>query len=169
MQQNPFRYTFSTAGNDHLRIRIEIVSHPKKYGPCPSLTPRGRGLQDYRIMSLHWKDLKVWQKVHQLVLEVYRVTASFPKTEIYGVTSQLRRAAASVPANIAEGQSRQTTKEYLQFLYNARGSLEEVRYFLLLSYDLKFLTLQSYNLLEQEYNDASKMLNALIKSLKKQY
>ena len=119
-------------------------------------------------MSLHWKDLKVWQKVHQLVLEVYRVTASFPKTEIYGVTSQLRRAAASVPANIAEGQSRQTTKEYLQFLYNARGSLEEVRYFLLLSYDLKFLALQSYSLLEQEYKDASKMLNALIKSLKKQ-
>ena len=119
-------------------------------------------------MSLHWKDLKVWQKVHQLVLEVYRVTASFPKTEIYGVTSQLRRAASSVPANIAEGQSRQTTKEYIQFLYNARGSLEEVRYFLLLSYDLNFLTLESYNLLEEEYKDASKMLNALIKSLKKQ-
>ena len=119
-------------------------------------------------MSLHWKDLNVWQNVHQLVLEVYRVTASFPKTEIYGVTSQLRRAASSVPANIAEGQSRQTTKEYIQFLYNARGSLEEVRYFLLLSYDLNFLTLESYNLLEEEYKDASKMLNALIKSLKKQ-
>lgn len=119
-------------------------------------------------MSLHWKDLKVWQKAHQLVLDVYRVTASFPNTEIYGVTSQLRRAASSVPANIAEGQSRQTTKEYLQFLYNARGSLEEVRYFLLLSYDLKFLTLETYNLLEEEYRSASKMLNALIKSLKNQ-
>jgi len=91
-------------------------------------------------MTLHWKDLKVWQKVHQLVLEVYRVTTSFPKAEIYGVTSQLRRAASSIPANIVEGQSRQTTKEYLQFLYNARGSLEEVRYSLLLSHDLNFLT-----------------------------
>ena len=117
-------------------------------------------------MGLHWKDLKVWQKVHQLVLEVYRVTASFPKAEIYGATSQLRRAASSIPANIVEGQSRQTTKEYLQFFYNARGSLEEVRYFLLLSHDLEFLVLESYNILEDEYKSASKMLNALIKSLK---
>ncbi|MEA3280672.1 MAG: four helix bundle protein, partial [Thermodesulfobacteriota bacterium] len=73
---------------------------------------------------MHWKDLKVWRKAHELVIRVYRVSARFPKAEMYGITSQIRRAAASVAANIVEGQSRNSTKEYIQFLYNARGSLE---------------------------------------------
>ena len=117
-------------------------------------------------MSTHWRDLKVWQQTHQLVLEVYRMTVSFPKTETYGLVNQLKRASYSAPANIVEGQSRQTTKEYLQFLYNARGSLEETRYFLRLSRDLDFITQQIYESLEQRYEAASKMLNGLIKSLK---
>lgn len=79
---------------------------------------------------------------------------------------QLCRAAASVPANIVEGQSRQTTKEYIQFLYNARGSLEETRYHLLLAKDLGFLKEDDYNALETEYKIVSKMLNRLIQSLK---
>lgn len=115
---------------------------------------------------MNWKRLKVWQETHSLVLEIYKATSSFPKSETYGMVDQLKRAAYSVPANIVEGQSRNTTKEYLQFLYNARGSLEEVRYFLLLSFDLKFLKVNKYKELEQKYESASKMLNGLIKSLR---
>ena len=117
-------------------------------------------------MGTHWTKLKVWQKAHDLVLEIYRITSVFPKSEAYGLVDQLKRAACSVPANIVEGQSRNTTKEYLSFLYNARGSLEEVRYFLLVSHDLKFLPVAAYKRLEGEYESTSKMLNGLIKSLK---
>ena len=116
---------------------------------------------------MYWRDLDIWKKTHNLVLEVYETTSSFPKSEIYSLVDQLKRAAASVPANIVEGQSRNTTKEYLSFLYNARGSPEEVRYFLLLSYDLNFLKDEDYKKLENDYETASKMLNGLIKSLKK--
>jgi four helix bundle protein len=84
-----------------------------------------------------WKELNVWQKTHALVLRVYEVTAQFPAAERYRLTDQLCRAASSVSANIVEGQSRQTTREYLQFLYNARGSLEETRYHLLLARDFE--------------------------------
>jgi len=97
---------------------------------------------------MHWKDLEVWKKAHKLVLEIYRVTASFPNSETYGIISQLRRASSSVTANIVEGQSRNTTKEYLSFLYNARGSVEEVRYFLLLAKDLGYIKEDRYNELE---------------------
>jgi four helix bundle protein len=115
---------------------------------------------------MNWKKLKVWQETHRLVLEIYKVTSSFPKSETYGLVDQLKRSAYSVPANIVEGQSRNTTKEYIHFLYNARGSLEEVRYFLLLSYDLSFLNENIYHELERKYESASKMLNGLIKSIK---
>ena len=77
---------------------------------------------------MQWKDLEVWKKAHNLVLEVYKLTAKFPQNEKYGLIDQIRRAAYSVPTNIVEGQSRNTTKEYLYFLYNARGSVEEIRY-----------------------------------------
>jgi four helix bundle protein len=117
-------------------------------------------------MGVHWKDLKVWQESHQLTLRIYEVTASFPKTEIYGLVDQLKRASYSVPANIVEGQSRNTTKDYLHFLFNARGSLEETRYFLLLSKDLGLMTQETYTDLENRYSLISKMLNKLIGSLK---
>ena len=102
-----------------------------------------------------------------MVLEIYRITANFPKSEAYGLVDQLKRAAYSVPANIVEGQSRQTTKEYLQYLYNARGSLEEVRYFLVLSHELGFLAEDVYKETEKSYESASKMLKGLIKSLRR--
>ncbi len=66
---------------------------------------------------MHWKELNVWNKAHDLVLDIYRVTANFPKSEIFGITSQLRRSTYSVPANIVEGNSRNTTKDYVRFLY----------------------------------------------------
>lgn len=127
-----------------------------------------------------WKELDVWQKTHALVLRVYEVTAQFPAAERYRLTDQLCRAASSVSANIVEGQSRQTTREYLQFLYNAcpvamigkdlfhgaRGSLEETRYHLLLASDLHLLGANVYTELETGYESASKMLNGLIRALK---
>jgi four helix bundle protein len=114
---------------------------------------------------MQWKDLEVWKKSHQLVLQAYEVTKTFPKNETYALIDQIRRAASSVPANIVEGQSRNTTKEYLQFLYNARGSLEEVRYFLLLSKDLDYINKNVFESLESDSETLSKMLNGLIKSL----
>jgi four helix bundle protein len=114
---------------------------------------------------MHWKDLEVWKKAHELVLKLYDATKSFPKNESYALNDQIKRASYSVPANIVEGQSRNTTKEYLQFLYNARGSLEEVRYFLLLSKDLLYITTDKYESLERDSETLSKMLNGLIKSL----
>jgi len=116
-------------------------------------------------LATHWRDLNIWKKSHELVIKIYKVTAKFPKTEIYGLSDQLKRASYSVPANIVEGQSRNTTKEYLKFLYNARGSLEEVRYFLLLSKELAFLPADKYSELENEYTVVSKMLNGLMKAL----
>ena len=114
-----------------------------------------------------WKELEVWRKAHGLVLEIYKLTATFPNDERFRLTDQLCRAAASVAANIVEGQSRQTTKEYIHFLYNARGSLEETRYHLLLAKDLELLDSDVYASLEKEYETVSKMLNGLIKSLRR--
>lgn len=115
---------------------------------------------------MNWRKLKIWQETHSLVLEIYRVTSAFPKSETYGLVNQLKRASFSIPANVVEGQSKNTTKEYIHFLYHARGSLEEVRYFLYLSLELKFLPTNEYEKLEKRYESASKMLNGLIKSLK---
>ena len=85
-----------------------------------------------------FEDLLVWQKAHQLVLTIYQVTKLFPKEEQYGLISQIRRAAVSVPANIAEGFRRRTKADKQRFLTIAHGSLEEVRYYLILSNDLGY-------------------------------
>src|SRR5580658_9049674 len=86
-----------------------------------------------------YRDLVVWKKSIALVLEVYRCTQTFPKTETYGLTSQLRRAAVSIPSNIAEGQARLSTGEFKQFLGNARGSLMEVETQILIARALRYL------------------------------
>ena len=116
---------------------------------------------------MHWKELEVWKESHELVLDIYKITSSFPNEEKYGIISQLRRSSSSIPANIVEGQSRNSTKEYLQFLYNSRGSLEETRYFILLSKDLGYISEKELKELEQKFIRISKMLNGLIKSLKR--
>lgn len=115
---------------------------------------------------MHWRELEVWKKAHMLVLEIYKITSGYPGTERYGLIDQIRRASYSVTANIVEGQSRNTTKEYLYFLHNARGSVEEVRYFILLSKDLDYINDGIHQRLESQYESVSKMLNGLIKSLK---
>jgi len=84
-------------------------------------------------------DLTVWQKAHSFVLSVYRLSEAFPKSEIYGLTSQLRRAAVSIPANIAEGFKRTSRVEKVRFMNIAQSSLEESRYYLLLSNDLGYV------------------------------
>ncbi len=113
-----------------------------------------------------WRELGVWQKAHKLVLQIYELVEAFPSKEKYRLVDQLCRSAISVPANIAEGHGRHTTKEYIQFLYNARGSLEETRYHLLLARDLGYLTLEAYEKAESGAEEISRMLNGLIQSLR---
>jgi four helix bundle protein len=114
-----------------------------------------------------YEDLEVFKQAHLLVLEVYRVTENFPRTEVFRIVNQMIRSAYSVPANIAEGNSRNTTKDYVNFLYIARGSLSELRYFLLLSKDLKYIDVSRYQELKEKCDNVGRLLNGLIKSLKK--
>jgi len=114
-----------------------------------------------------FQDLNIWKESHRLVLEIYKVTKTFPSEETYALVSQLRRASASIPANIAEGMGRNTTKELLSFLYNARGSLCEVNYHLLLSKDLGYIKEDNYKELEKRYNGLERGLNVLISKLRK--
>lgn len=106
-----------------------------------------------------------WQKGHQFVLELYKATAGFPREEQYGITSQIRRAAVSIPANIAEGKARGTDKDYVRFLYIARASCAEVEYLLLLSRDLGFFAEDQFTNLDSSVREVGKVLNGLIRSL----
>ena len=118
-------------------------------------------------MADDFKELKIWQQSHKLMLKVYEITARFPKEEAYNLTSQLRRAALSVPANIAEAQGRYHYAETIHFLYNARGSAEEVRSLLTAAQDLSFIDKKVYQELEADYLGLVKGINSFIKSLKK--
>jgi four helix bundle protein len=116
-------------------------------------------------MLKSFRELEVWQRSHGMVL-VYRVTSSFPKDERFGIISQLRRAASSIPANIAEGFGRRSTKELLQCLAIANGSLEEVRYFILLSHDLGYLQNEPMQSLNDQLDSVAQMISALSRSLR---
>jgi len=111
-----------------------------------------------------FKDLLVWQKAHQLVLEVYRLTRSFASNEMFGLTSQLRRAVVSVASNIVEGFTRLSVHDSLHFYNIADASLEEVRYQLLVAYDLGYLKNQEHNDVIALAEEVSKMLKSWIKS-----
>jgi len=111
-----------------------------------------------------YKDLIVWQKAISLCVRVYQITDSFPKSEIYGLTSQIRRSAVSIPSNIAEGHSR-GHKEYIQFLKIAFGSGAELETQLFIALQIKYLTQQEYNDLNLLLEEIMKMLNKLISSL----
>ncbi len=108
-----------------------------------------------------FQDLRIWQRSHQLTLEIYRLSSSFPKDERFGLISQIRRAAASVPTNIAEGSKRRSASEYARFLNVAEASLAEVEYLLLLSRDLGFLPQRSVEKPLRETTEIARMLNAL--------
>lgn len=103
-----------------------------------------------------FKDLIVWQKAHAFVLDVYRVTRSFPREEMYGLTAQFRRAAISVPANIAEGFRKRGRADKARFMNTAQGSFEECRYYLILSQDLSYC---DCTLLQSQLEEVSKLLD----------
>ena len=96
------------------------------------------------ILFENFDKLLVWQRAHSLVLKIYEVTNSFPKEEIWGLTSQIRRSAVSVPSNIVEGKARGSRKDFKRFLLIARGSLEEVKYQSLLAKELKYMNGEQY-------------------------
>ena len=118
-------------------------------------------------MAHPWKDLIVWQKAHQLVLEVYKTTGSFPENERFGLVAQIRRSSVSIAANIVEGKARKTDKEFSAFLHNSRGSLEETRYHLLLSKDLGYIDEENFKSMEDLAMEVSFLLNKLITSVAK--
>ena len=109
-----------------------------------------------------YRDLIAWQKAKALALEVYHCTREFPKAEIYGLTSQMRRAAVSVPSNIAEGKGRYSQKELVQFLYHARGSLLELRTQIEIAYELGYLDQFVFKQFEMKMDELGRILNALI-------
>ena len=118
-----------------------------------------------RSIVQSYRDLVVWKKSMALVLDVYRCTQAFPKIETYGLTSQLRRAAVSVPSNIAEGQARLSTGEFKQFLGNARGSLMEVETQILIARYLGYLERNDSENLLSAAAEVGRILNGLLASL----
>ncbi|MCP4716400.1 MAG: four helix bundle protein [Deltaproteobacteria bacterium] len=113
----------------------------------------------------NFRDLKVWQKAHQLALCIYTTTKHFPKEELYGLTSQIRRSSMSVPTNIAEGCGRGSDADLNRFLYISMGSACELEYQILLSCDLKFITKVVYDDLYSQVIDIKKMLTSLTKKI----
>lgn len=113
-----------------------------------------------------FKEFKVWEKSHSLTFGVYKITATFPKEELYGLTSQIRRACASIPANIAEGCGRSGNAELARFLQIAMGSASELEYHLLLARDLKFLNTLDYDVFSNRVVEVKRMLTALLKKVR---
>jgi len=109
--------------------------------------------------------LILWQKSHKLVLTIYDITKKFPKDELFGLTSQIRRAAVSIPSNIVEGKARGSNKEYRRFLLMSRGSLEEVKYQILLAKDLQYIDENNYKEVLSLAKEVGKLLNGLIVSI----
>jgi four helix bundle protein len=112
-----------------------------------------------------FKDFKVWLKAHELTIQVYTVTRAFPREEVYGLTSQMRRASASVGANIAEGCGRGSDAELKRFAQIARGSANELEYHLLLAKDLQLLQASDYKNLDAKAQEIQRMLAALVRTL----
>ena len=112
-----------------------------------------------------FRKLKVWEKAHHFTLQVYKITKNFPSDERFGLTTQLRRAAASVPTNIAEGCGRDSEKELARFMSISAGSTSEVEYQLILARDLNYIQNETYRELDQQANEVKRMLNGFIKKL----
>ena len=116
-------------------------------------------MQDFR-------NLRVWQQAHGLVLDVYRITSAFPSTEQYSLVSQMRRAAISIPANIAEGCGRGTDRDFARFLQIASGSASELDYFLLLAHDLGYVERDEYQRLQLTLDETRRMLSSFLVKLR---
>jgi four helix bundle protein len=113
-----------------------------------------------------FKKLKVWRKAHDMTLDTYRITGTFPKEEMYGLTTQLRRSAASIGANIAEGCGRRSDGEVCRFLQIARGSASEVEYHVLLARDLHFIEEKDFQVLTRQADELQRMLTGLMQSVR---
>ena len=109
-----------------------------------------------------FREMQVWNKGHKLALEIYKFTAEFPREEIYGLSSQIRRAAVSIPTNVAEGCGRGSAKELKQFLKISMGSASEVEYQILLSYELCYMDRKKYDNLNSDIQEIKKMLSSYI-------
>ena len=118
-------------------------------------------------MLKSFRELVAWQKAYELTLEIYRVTRAFPRKEVYGFVSQMRRSAVSIPSNIAEGYQRKSRKEYMQFLSIAYSSCGELETQLLLSHDLGFMDSSNFKKIMSLQEEVAKLLFKLIKSLRK--
>jgi four helix bundle protein len=123
-----------------------------------------KGIEVEKVIT-SYHELEVWKKSMELVTDIYKVTQTSLKEELYGLTNQLRRASVSVPANIAEGWGRGTTREYIQFLRIARGSRLELETLMTISHNLGYVT-QDQESISQKIQEINKMMNALINSLK---
>jgi four helix bundle protein len=148
-------------------IRLKCVGH-FQLSECDSKGYKGSRIQGFKGSSeilKNYRELKVWQKSYELCLETYRITARFPKEERYGLTSQIRRAAVSIPSNIAEGYGRKTTLDYVRMLYISYGSVCELETQILLAGDLDLIEKDELATLQKDIAEIERMLKALIKSL----
>jgi four helix bundle protein len=109
------------------------------------------------------KDLDVWKKSIEFVKEIYKMTSEFPKEELFGIVSQIRRSAVSIPSNIAEGSARSSSKDYIRFLYIAAGSLAELDTQLIICKELEYISQEKLNNLEIELDGIAKMLHGVIR------
>jgi four helix bundle protein len=114
-----------------------------------------------------YRNLIVWQKAHRLVLEIYRITKDFPRSEITGMISQMRRSSTSIPTNIAEGSARKTDADYARFIYIALSSGMELDYQLYLTHDLKYISAEDFTKLSAELEEICKMLNGFAQTLER--
>jgi len=113
-----------------------------------------------------FRKIQVWERAHQFALQVYKITSSLPKEELYGLTSQMRRAAMSIPSNIAEGCGRDTQTELARFIHIASGSASELEYQLILAHDLGYIRDELYPNLNAEINEIKRMLVGFEKAIK---
>ena len=114
----------------------------------------------------NFKESKVWQKSHQLTLAIYQITNKFPREELFGLTGQLRRASASIPANIAEGCGRKGEADFARFLQIAAGSASELEYHILLSHEIGLLKMDDYHKLADSVSEVKRMLTVFIRKLR---
>jgi four helix bundle protein len=141
---------------------------PSPEGAPDSLLPDpvlGRRKAQGETTVKDFRQLKVWQRAHQLTLEIYRTTASFPRSEAYALTPQIRRAAVSIPSNLAEGCGRKGDAELARFCNIASGSASELEYQILLARDLKLIKPEDYEILAQQTTEIKRMLTVFVQKL----
>lgn len=143
-------------------------TRPRLATASSSCQPPAASSQTEDFLGRSYKDLVAWQKSMDLVTAVYRATAGSPKDELFGLTSQLRRAAVSIPSNIAEGQGRLSEKEFRHFLGQARGSLMEVETQLQIAENLGYLEKEPERVLLEACAEVGRILNGLLASVSKQ-